>query len=39
MLNNNGDKKSLESWFWDAACSIRVAQDAPKYKDFIGHCV
>lgn len=31
--NNNG--KSLESWIWDAACSIRGAQDAPKYKDFI----
>jgi type I restriction enzyme M protein len=27
--------KSLESWIWDAACSIRGAQDAPKYKDFI----
>jgi type I restriction enzyme M protein len=32
----NGPKeKSLESWIWDAACSIRGAQDAPKYKDFI----
>lgn len=27
--------KSLESWIWDEACSIRGAQDAPKYKDFI----
>ena len=27
--------KSLQSWLWDAACSIRGAQDAPKYKDFI----
>lgn len=27
--------KSLESWIWDAACSIRGPQDAPKYKDFI----
>jgi type I restriction enzyme M protein len=27
--------KSLESWIWDAACAIRGAQDAPKYKDFI----
>ena len=26
---------SLESWIWDAACSIRGAKDAPKYKDFI----
>jgi len=25
----------MESWIWDAACSIRGAQDAPKYKDFI----
>ncbi len=23
--------KSLESWIWDAACSIRGAKDAPKY--------
>lgn len=29
------DSKSLENWIWDAACSIRGAQDAPKYKDFI----
>lgn len=28
--NNNG--KSLESWIWDAACSIRGAKDAAKYK-------
>jgi type I restriction-modification system DNA methylase subunit len=27
--------KSLESWIWDAACSIRGAKDAPKYKDCI----
>ncbi len=27
--------KSLESWIWDAACSIRGAKDAGKYKDFI----
>ena len=33
MAENNA--KSLESWLWDAACSIRGAQDAPKYKDFI----
>jgi len=31
---NNGDK-SLEQWIWDAACSIRGAKDAPKYKDYI----
>lgn len=33
MSNANG--KSLESWIWDAACSIRGAKDAPKYKDYI----
>jgi type I restriction enzyme M protein len=34
--NGNGEKvKSMESWIWDAACSIRGAADAPKYKDFI----
>ena len=33
MSNNNS--KSLESWIWDAAYTIRGAQDAPKYKDFI----
>jgi type I restriction-modification system DNA methylase subunit len=34
---NNGNKKekTLESWLWDAACSIRGAKDAPKFKDFI----
>ena len=35
MTENNANAKSLESWLWDAACSIRGAQDAPKYKDFI----
>lgn len=24
--------KSLETWIWDAACSIRGAKDAAKYK-------
>ena len=34
--NGNGEKvKSMESWIWDAACSIRGAADAAKYKDFI----
>lgn len=33
MTNTNN--KSLESWIWDAACSIRGAQEAPKFKDFI----
>ena len=26
---------SLEGWLWDAACSIRGAVDAPKFKDYI----
>jgi type I restriction enzyme M protein len=25
----------LETWLWDAACAIRGAADAPKFKDFI----
>lgn len=32
---SNGNDKSLESWIWDAACSIRGAKDAPKFKDYI----
>ncbi len=35
MAKNSGSSKSLESWIWDAACSIRGAKDAPKYKDYI----
>jgi len=31
----NEKDKSLESWIWDAACSIRGAKDAAKYKDYI----
>src|SRR2546422_3701729 len=33
-MSNAGDK-SLESWIWDAACSIRGVQEAPKFKDYI----
>lgn len=33
--NGRAGVKSMESWIWNAACSIRGAQDAPKYKDFI----
>jgi type I restriction enzyme M protein len=33
--SNHGNGKSLESWIWDAACSIRGAKDAAKYKEFI----
>ncbi len=35
MPPKNTNAKSLESWIWDAACSIRGAKDAPKYKDYI----
>ena len=35
MATNGSNNKSLESWIWDAACSIRGAKDAPKYKEFI----
>lgn len=35
MANHNQNHKSLEQWLWDAACSIRGAKDAPKYKDYI----
>ncbi len=31
----HNESRSLESWIWDAACSIRGARDAPKYKDYI----
>ena len=31
----NASDKSLETWIWDAACSIRGAKDAPKFKDYI----
>jgi type I restriction enzyme M protein len=33
--DNSSKDKSLESWIWDAACSIRGAKDAGKYKDYI----
>jgi len=36
MANHNSNNdKSLEQWLWDAACSIRGAKEAAKYKDFI----
>ncbi len=35
MANHNNTDKSLEQWLWDAACSIRGAKEAAKYKDFI----
>jgi type I restriction enzyme M protein len=34
--NGNGEKeKSMESWIWGAACSIRGAADAAKFKEYI----
>jgi len=33
MTAKNRTAKSLKSWIWGAACSIRGARDAPKYKD------
>lgn len=35
MSINGSNNKSLEAWIWDAACSIRGAKEAPKYKDYI----
>ncbi|MBI5571113.1 MAG: SAM-dependent DNA methyltransferase [Desulfomonile tiedjei] len=35
MADDGQNHKSLESWIWSAACSIRGAKDAPKYKEFI----
>ena len=29
------DTGAMETWLWDAACAIRGAADAPKFKDFI----
>jgi type I restriction enzyme M protein len=29
------DISALETWLWDAACAVRGAADAPKFKDFI----
>lgn len=37
LLNgsNGVSTKTLELWLWEAACSIRGAMDAPKYRDYI----
>ena len=29
------DESTLKSWLWEAACKIRGADDAPKFKDYI----
>ncbi len=34
-MTNNNNGKSLENWIWDAACAIRGAKDAPKFKDYM----
>ena len=31
MAKTEQNGKSLESWLWDAACSIRGAKEAAKY--------
>lgn len=33
--NKKLDLTTLENWLWDAACVIRGAIDAPKFKDYI----
>jgi type I restriction enzyme M protein len=39
MAEEHLDIPTLETWLWDAACAIRGAADAPKFKDFILPCV
>src|ERR1035437_4501954 len=35
MAKKIQNEKSLEQWIWDAACAIRGAKDAGKFKDYI----
>ena len=35
LAEEHMDVSTLETWLWDAACAIRGAADAPKFKDFI----
>src|SRR5579859_7566019 len=35
LADEHLDLSALEQWLWDAACAIRGATDAPKFKDFI----
>jgi type I restriction enzyme M protein len=35
LVGEHLDISMLETWLWDAACAIRGATDAPKFKDFI----
>lgn len=32
ISEDNRKDKSLESWIWDSACSMRGARNAPNYK-------
>jgi type I restriction-modification system DNA methylase subunit len=34
-MNGKRKVKSLVRWIWNAACSIRGAQDAAKFKDYV----
>lgn len=35
LADEHLDVPTLETWLWDAACAVRGAADAPKFKDFI----
>jgi type I restriction enzyme M protein len=35
LADEHLDVPTLETWLWDAACAIRGAAGAPKFKDFI----
>ena len=35
MVQRKNTDKSIESWIWDAACSIRGAKNPLKFKDYI----
>lgn len=35
MASTQLDIGTLETWLWDAACTIRGPVDAPKFKDYI----
>ena len=35
MAKDQQKDKSLESWIWDAACSILATKHTPKIRDYI----
>jgi type I restriction enzyme M protein len=35
LADEHMEVSTLETWLWDAACAVRGAADAPKFKDFI----